>query len=409
METQFTVEQKDVGERLDKWLCSRLSHYSRNQVKSLLDEGRVLINRRRVVIAGWELEQGDEVEVRLPPGFEKKARAEEPEKALASEERPSPELSHERAETLEEKAKIRSSLERYFERQKERKRSRPPEADAGKKGDGHGRRGEKGEKGRRGERGQKEGRAPEKHGRRGETPDVEAGGRKRLKIYHEDRDLMVVEKIAGMLAVPSDKSEHERDSLLGEIHGYMRRRHHGKHSFVGPLHRLDAETSGIMVFALSKEGQRLEQQFRDHSIRREYTAVVAGQIEEAEGIIDIPLEKGEFGGGKKVRRAEGEEGKKSITEFRVKERYSNATLVELRVRTGRTHQIRVHLAEKGFPILGDKLYAEGAPANAPAFARHALHANVLGFRHPVTKKKYTFHSGLPRDMKDLIESLRTGV
>ena len=404
METQFTVEEKDAGERLDKWVCSRLSGFSRNQVKELLDGGRVLINRRRVVIAGWELEAGDEVEVRLPPGFEKRERAEKSCAGGSEEAAPSASLSMERAEVLEEKVKIRSSLERYFERQRERKKARSASEEEGKGGGGS----RRADKGRRGDRSQ------DSKGRGRGQKSLEASesfgsqGRKRLKIYHEDRDVIVVEKPAGLLAVPSEKGERERDSLLGEIHSYMRRRHRGKHSFVGPLHRLDAETSGIMVFALSKDGRRLEQQFRDHSIRREYTAIVAGRMEEAEGIIDMPLEKGDFGGGKKVRRAEGGEGKKAVTEFRVKERYSNATLVELRVRTGRTHQIRVHLAEKGFPILGDKLYAERAASETPEFPRHALHANVLGFKHPSTKKKYSFHSGLPKDMRELIDSLRTG-
>ena len=405
METQFTVEEKDAGERIDKWLCSRLSKFSRNQVKALLDGGRVLVNRRRVVIAGWELEPGDDVEVRIPPGFESRSREEATEVKESAAAGPSAASSLERAEELEEKAKIRSSIERYFARQQERKRSRPKAEEGHAKREGRGR--DKHE--RRGEKGERRGRGRE--GRQGEAQERgnDQGNRKRLRIYHEDRDLIVVEKIAGLLAVPADKKEEEQDNLLTEIHKYMRRRHQGKHSFVYPLHRLDTETSGIMVFALSKDGQRLEQQFRDHSIRREYTSVVSGRVEEDEGIIDIPLEKGEFGGGKKVRRAEGGEGKKAVTEFRVKERYAGATLLELRVRTGRTHQIRVHLAEKGFPIVGDKLYAERAPAGSPEFSRHALHANVLGFRHPVSRKKYMFHSGLPRDMKELIDSLRTGV
>ena len=405
METNFTVSDQDAGARLDKWLCARFPHFSRNQIKQLLDGGRVLVNRRRVVIAGWELDPGDDVELRLPPGFASK-RDDETDAPQAAEQAPRPAGPMERAEELEEKAKIRDSLERYFARQKERRRQPPPEREGqeGRKGrDRHGRRGEKGER--------KGGERREQGGRERGRQEGGHEGRKRLRIFHEDRDIIVVEKPAGMLAVPADEHEKERESLLAEIHAYLQRRHpNAKGSFVGPLHRLDVETSGIMVFALSKDGGRLEQQFRDHSIRRDYTAIVAGRLEEEEGIIDIPLEKGEFGEGKKVRPApEGTEGRRAVTEFRVKERYANATLVELRVRTGRTHQIRVHLAEKGFPLVGDKLYGAGAATGAPHFPRHALHANSLGFRHPVTKKKYTFHSGMPRDMKELLEQLRSSV
>lgn len=390
MEHTFTVTSAEAGERLDKWLCAKLPQFSRHQIKSLLDGGRVLVNRRRVVIAGWEVEEGDDIELRLPPSFERTPSApagppdemRPPLEMAAGAARP----SFDRAEGLEERSGIRSSLERYFERQQQRRHA-PPAADRAEPPRGH-----------RREKGKDRGR---ERGRGGQARNIH------LRVYHEDRDVIVVEKPAGLLSVPPDEKDLHQESLLAEIHAYLKRRHPGReHSFVAPLHRLDAETSGVMVFALSKEGQKLEHQFRDHSIRREYTAVVSGQIEEGEGIIDIPLEKGDFHGGKKVRRAEPGQGKKAVTEFRVKERYHNATLVELRVRTGRTHQIRVHLAEKGHPLLGDKLYADRAAGGVPASHRHALHAHVLGFRHPSTKKKYAFHSPIPKDLKKLIDELR---
>lgn len=389
MEHTFTVNGSEAGERLDKWLCAKLPQFSRHQIKSLLDGGRVLVNRRRVVIAGWEVEEGDDVELRLPPGFERTGSQAEPSEGQQSrgeEAAGSPPSSFERAEGLEERSGIRSSLERYFERQQQRR----PASPAGDRNEVRRDRGR-----RKGKEGGKD------RGREEQTKNLH------LRVYHEDRDVIVVEKPAGILSVPPDGKDLRQESLLAEIHAYLKRRHRGReHSFVAPLHRLDSETSGIMVFALSKEGQKLEHQFRDHSTRREYTAVVSGQVEESEGIIDIPLEKGDFHGGKKVQKAEPGQGKKAITEFRVKERYNHTTLVELRVRTGRTHQIRVHLAERGHPVLGDKLYAERAPEGVPPFHRHALHAHVLGFRHPATKKKYTFHSPIPKDLKKLIDELR---
>lgn len=228
--------------------------------------------------------------------------------------------------------------------------------------------------------------------------------RRRLHVYYEDRDLIVVEKPAGLISVPTEKNG---ESLVSEIHAYIKRRHPNyKRSFVLPLHRLDAETSGVMVFALSREGEKLEYQFRDHKIKREYIAIVKGQVKGDGGIIDSPLEKGTFGGGKKVREVGSGLGKKAVTEYQVKERYSDATLLDIKVRTGRTHQIRVHLAGKGHPILGDKLYFENE--DSPLINRQALHALTLGFTHPVSGKKLTFRSNIPHDMKEVIDKLRMG-
>lgn len=398
MDHSGAVQHQDAGERLDKWLCAKFPQFSRHQIKSLLDNGRVLVNRRRVVIAGWELEEGDDVCLRLPADFEKRLSGGD---RHAGDDAPGPEdktprpAGMERAKSLAEQVGIQSSLERYFSRQQQRRHTPPPQtqqAQENRKPSPH--------------------RQHDRKGQRRDEPnpkDRGPGHDRRLRIYHEDRDLIVVEKRAGLLSVPSEKKEEDRESLLSEIHAYLKRRHREhKHSFVAPLHRLDTETSGIMVFALSKEGQRLEQQFRDHSIRREYVALVSGRLEEEQGIIDIPIEKGDFPGGKKVRPAPQGEGRRAVTEFRVKERYANATLVELRVRTGRTHQIRVHLSEKGHPLLGDKLYASPSAPPPIDFHRQALHAIALGFRHPATKRKYTFHSPLPKDLRDLVDQLRTG-
>lgn len=358
MEHAFTVSGKNAGERIDKFLCLALPNMSRSRIKTLIDDGRVLINRKRVLIAGWELEPEDFIEVRIPPGFgrEENDRGDALAPDSGRDRKSAPgEIHH------EDHAKIRDSIERHVAR----KGGRKIQHDAAEK------------------------LAPSRH--------------RHLKIYFTDRDVIVVEKPAGILSVSSEGKS--ADDMVSEVKAFLSRRHQTSHgSFVSPLHRLDTETSGIMIFALSKDGKKLEDQFRSHAIRREYVAVVSGQVEESEGIIDIPLEKGDFHGGKKVRRAGRGEGKRAVTEFRVKERYGNATLLDVKVRTGRTHQIRVHLAEKGYPLLGDKLYSEGDRS----FNRQALHAAVLGFRHPATGKKMLFHSPLPRDMRELVDKLRQG-
>lgn len=318
MERNFKVAKSEAGERIDKWLCKKMPNASRNQIKKLINGGKVLVNKRRVVIAGWKLDAGDDVVVKGPV--------------------------------------LQSPL--------------PPRERVRERG-------------------------------------VCAISTSRIKIYHEDRDIIVVEKPVGIISSPADKSEVQRDTMLGRVQGYLRRKHGGKASFVAAMHRLDAQTSGVMVFALSKIGQRLEDQFRRHTIRREYTAIVMGRIEKSNGVINAPLEKGEFGYGRKVAKAQDGQGKEAVTEFSVKERYLNATLLNIRVRTGRTHQIRVHLAGIDHPLVGDTIYGSEHEVAVPIeFKRQALHAHMLGFHHPANGKKMAFSSNLPTDMKDLIDQLR---
>jgi 23S rRNA pseudouridine1911/1915/1917 synthase len=263
-------------------------------------------------------------------------------------------------------------------------------------------------------------KAPREKSLRGKTTVKRAGSRReerrpparrqrlRLHVYYADRDLIIVEKPAGILSVPQP-GVSAGDDLTSLVRAHLRQRYpESPGSHLVPLHRLDAETSGVMVFALSSTGERLERQFRDHSIRRAYVAVVAGAMERSDGVIDRPLAKGEFGAGRKVRLVAKGEGVRAVTEYRVEERYRDATVLVVRVRTGRTHQIRAHLASEGHPIVGDAVYAGGrGPAvEGLGFRRHALHASVLGFKHPATKKPLLFRSPLPQDMRDLIDRLR---
>jgi 23S rRNA pseudouridine1911/1915/1917 synthase len=377
VEHTYTVGTKDAGERIDKYLCRKLPNLSRKQIKTLLDGGRVSVGRRRVVIASWELTEGDDVEVRIPPGFE--SRTDEGEggaRVAAVPSGPGSSLDH------EGHRQIGASIDRFLERQNTRA-SRPRE-----------------------ERREAEG----KGGRRSKVRGREGGGEERVKVYYQDRDVIVVEKPAGIVSSATD-TERGGKSLQKYIRDFLGRKFKGSpNSFVAPLHRLDAETSGVMVFALSKAGQKLSGQFKNHRIERTYRALVAGRVERENGVIDQPLEKGDFGGGKKVQPSQG--GMKAVTEYRVVERYADVSLVELRVRTGRTHQIRVHLASIGHPVLGDALYATG---NAPdvskelGFKRHALHAHLLSFKHPENGKKISYRSPLPPDMEALIARFRESV
>ncbi len=223
--------------------------------------------------------------------------------------------------------------------------------------------------------------------------------RRYISIIYEDRDIIVVDKPAGII---SASDENGKRSMTHEIHDYLRRKYaRGRGSYICPIHRLDSETSGVVVLAKSKIGQKLEDEFRRHRVERRYYAVVCGNVLKNKDVIDLPIEKGEFGFGRKARTATGKKGRRAITRFEVKERYKNATFVEIEVGTGRTHQIRVHFANLGHPLVGDKIYGTKI-----AFKRHALHAHVLGFFHPATGRWMRFISPMPQDIKMLIEKLR---
>jgi len=349
---KFDVKFSDSGSRLDKWLCGKLSGFSRKQIKTLLDGGKVFVNKKRVLIAGWELEEGDLIEAKIPQNFTKTPFSNDKSTESSNSEKTERNAAH---------------LQKTRKKDVARALERPPK----------------------------------KKETEQENPDW------RLKIYHEDKDVIVVEKPPYMLSISDGSKKGGRQTLYDKLKGYLRRKHkESGGSFLYALHRLDADTSGIMVFALSNEGKRIESQFKMHSIKREYIAIVEGRIESSNGVIKKPLEKGRFEGGRKSRPAKAGEGKTAITEYRVEERYENATLLRISVLTGRTHQIRVHLASEGHPLLGDRTYASDAAVTR--FRRQALHAAKLEFTHPRTEKKMKFVSGLPEDLKKLADELRCG-
>lgn len=170
-----------------------------------------------------------------------------------------------------------------------------------------------------------------------------------------------------------------------------------------PVHRLDKETTGLMVFALSKEGEKLILQFKKHSVERSYFAIVNGAVNKEAGLIEHAIKKGNFGYGKKAGIARRGEGARARTKYVVKERYQNATLLRLDMKTGRTHQARVHLAAIGYPIVGDRVYGSGEDM---PFGRQALHSCLLFFTHPGSGKKMKFNLDLPEDMARLVDELR---
>lgn len=353
MEKTFSVKKGEAGERLDKWLCKKIPQHSRQQIKKLLDSGLVLINNRRVVIAGWAVEDFDKVEVRVPADFKSVSNS-----AKKTNDDPQEKNKKPTKKEISEKTKVAQSLEKHLERGKKKKLAVK-------------------------ERNFKEA--------------------KELRIFYEDRDIIVVDKPAGVLTLRKDKHDQRGNTMVEKIRKYLTRKYKNpKGVFVGAVHRLDADTTGVMVFALSNIGKQMEKLFRSHQIKREYVAIAAGRVPKQRGTIDKPLEKGDYKGGKKTQVSD--DGKRAKTLYSVDERYKDATLLTIEVLTGRTHQIRVHLASIGFPLLGDQTYAE--EVDAKRFPRQALHARLLQFKHPESGKKMRFVSPIPEDMKECIDNLR---
>jgi len=178
----------------------------------------------------------------------------------------------------------------------------------------------------------------------------------------------------------------------------------------GIVHRIDKDTSGLLVVAktdVAHEG--LAKQFAAHSIDRKYLAIVSGLPKTGEGTVDAPLARSSANR-KKIAIAPEGRGKRAVTHWKRKQLLRDAALVECSLETGRTHQVRVHMASIGHPLLGDPVYGRSSKAHRDLlkrldFQRQALHAAGLGFTHPVTKHRLSFSSSVPADMQELFTAL----
>ena len=231
-----------------------------------------------------------------------------------------------------------------------------------------------------------------------------------LAIVFEDEHLLVVDKPAGLVVHPAAGN---RDGTL--VNALL---HHcaGKLSGIGGVarpgivHRIDKDTSGLLVIAktdVAHEG--LARQFAAHSIDRRYLAIVSGVPKTAQGTIDAPLARS-AANRKKIAIVEGSRGKRAVTHWKRLKALKDAALVECRLETGRTHQVRVHMASIGHPLVGDPVYGRSGKTHGKllktlGFHRQALHAAELGFVHPVSRRRLSFASPMPPDMQELMAAL----
>jgi 23S rRNA pseudouridine1911/1915/1917 synthase len=231
-----------------------------------------------------------------------------------------------------------------------------------------------------------------------------------LRVVFEDEHLLVVDKPAGLVVHPAAGN---RDGTLvnallyhcgGRLSGI------GGVARPGIVHRIDKDTSGLLVVAKTDVAHvGLAKQFAAHSVERRYLAIVSGTPKVVEGTVDAPLARSSANR-KKIAIVETGRGKRAVTHWRRLTALNDAALVECRLETGRTHQVRVHMASIGHPLLGDQVYGGSGKMhrkilNDLSFHRQALHAAELGFIHPVTKHRLSFASAMPTDMQELFNAL----
>ncbi len=234
---------------------------------------------------------------------------------------------------------------------------------------------------------------------------------RRVDVLQEDDWVLVLSKPSGLLVIP-DRYDRAKEHLQGLLTA------NGMAVWI--VHRLDRETSGVIVVARTAEVHaELNRQFEEREVRKQYLAVCRGASEKEHATIDLPLAPHKHVEGRMV--VDRKNGKESVTEVRIAERFDGFVAVEAHPKTGRTHQIRVHLAEVGLPLIADPIYGDGEPfflsqvkrsyregdeTEKPLLSRTALHAQSITFRHPHTASDLTVEAPLPKDLRSVLQTLR---
>lgn len=222
-----------------------------------------------------------------------------------------------------------------------------------------------------------------------------------VEVVYEDKDIIVVNKPKGMVVHPANGNPDGtlvnailamcKDSLSG-IGGEIR---------PGIVHRLDKDTSGLLIIAKNDEAHvKMSKQIQDRLVTKKYIALVKGVVKDDEATIDMPIARSKVD---RKKMAVDKDGKQAVTHFKVIKRYKGYTLLEIKIDTGRTHQIRVHMAKIGYPVVGDMVYSNGR--NEFGVEGQMLHAKSLEFSHPITGKKMHLEAPLPEYFTKVLEEL----
>jgi 23S rRNA pseudouridine1911/1915/1917 synthase len=243
---------------------------------------------------------------------------------------------------------------------------------------------------------------------------AQSRARASFDILHEDEDIIVLNKPAGVLSIPSAPGAGAvEDTILRRVREYIAFKR-GHKSYVGMLHRLDRDTSGSLAVALSKDAHAAGRElFKEHRFERHYLALVQGIPDPPSGTITARISSG-YRDGRRKLVDDHAAGLDAATDYRVRERLNGASLLELRLHTGRQHQIRLHLEQLGHPLIGERVYAAPESAFARASAGHAsvsskrnmLHAWTLAFPHPLNGEQISVEAPLPADFLKTMKRLR---
>ena len=230
-----------------------------------------------------------------------------------------------------------------------------------------------------------------------------------LQIYFEDEDLAVIEKPAGIVVHPGSGTK-SGTIVHGLLFHFRNLSDAGGEARPGIVHRLDKKTSGLLIVAKNNVAHaRLSKEFQDREIQKTYVALVHGKLQRDTGTIELPVGRHPTA---RTKMAAGKpKGRSAHTEYRVTEHFRGFSLLEVKIKTGRTHQIRVHFSAIGHPVVGDDVYSERSSREFMKkygpFDRYFLHASNLRFTHPATGKPMEFHSPLPFELQKLLKSIKS--
>ena len=222
-----------------------------------------------------------------------------------------------------------------------------------------------------------------------------------LDIKYEDNDILIINKAKGMVVHPANGNYN--GTLVNAVLSYAKGSLSGIGGELRPgiVHRIDKDTSGLLIVAKNDKAHiKMSEMIKKHEVTKIYTALVKGNIEENEAKIDMPIARSKVD---RKKMAVDKDGKEAITHIKVLKRYGKYTLLSVKIDTGRTHQIRVHMSQIGHPVVGDEVYSNGK--NEFGIRGQMLHSTILEFKHPISGENIHVEAELPKYFKDVLDKL----